>query len=93
MYMHSHSLWTLQALAPIGALFGSFLGGFSADSFGRKAALLMVAIPYLIGYLIIAYTRFFSSTSSVGFLSAIFCGRFFTGVGLGWSCLAVPVSC
>lgn len=63
------------------------------DFYGRKVALLMVAIPYVIGYLMITYTQFISSTSNVAFLFTIFCGRFFTGVGLGWSCLAVPVSC
>ena len=37
-----------QSLAPIGALFGSFIGGFIADALGRKAALLLVTFPYMI---------------------------------------------
>lgn len=71
-------------------MFGSLLGGFLADYLGRKPTLLLVAIPYLIGYLLIAFTQLI--TSNTIFMATLFAGRFFTGVGLGCSCLAVPVS-
>ena len=60
------------------------------NSYGRKASLLMVALPYLIGYLVIVYSQFI--TNAAAFVATLFVGRFITGVGLGWSCLAVPVS-
>ena len=61
------------------------------DRFGRKAALLTVALPYLIGYLSICFSQII--TEDTAFLVTLFGGRFVTGVGLGWSCVAVPVSC
>lgn len=66
------------------------MGAFISDSYGRKAALLMVALPYLFGYLVIVYSQFI--TNYVAFMITLFVGRFFTGVGLGWSCSTVPVS-
>lgn len=79
-----------QALSPIGALFGSFIAGYITNAFGRKAALVLVMIPYLIGYFIIACSQYVSGNTTL--LAVLFIGRFFTGIGLGWSCLAVPVS-
>ena len=80
----------LQALGPIGALLGGPVAGWVADHAGRKAALMLVGIPYLVGFLIMAYARFI--TNALIFKVVLLVGRFFTGVGLGWSCLATPVS-
>ena len=79
-----------QALAPIGALLSGPIAGWIADLAGRKAALMLVGIPYLVGYLMMVYARFIPS--ALIFKVVLFTGRFFTGVGLGWSCLATPVS-
>ena len=89
-YVAAIILHVLQALAPIGALLGCFLGGYVTNTCGRKASLLIVALPYFIGYLIIVYSQFITNTAA--FVAILFVGRFITGVGLGWSCLAVPVS-
>lgn len=79
-----------QALAPVGAVFGGPIAGWIADHAGRKTALMLVGIPYLVGYLMMVYAHFI--TNSIGFKMVLLTGRFFTGVGLGWSCLATPVS-
>ena len=81
---------SLQAMAPAGAVFGGPLAGWIADSCGRKAALLLVSLPYLSGYLMITYARF--CVSPYGFKVVLLLGRFLTGLGVGWSSLATPVS-
>lgn len=90
LFLYSNKCFSPQALAPIGALFGSVIAGFITNSFGRKPALLMVMVPYLIGYLLITYSQYVSGNGNL--LAVLYTGRFFTGIGLGWSCLAVPVS-
>ena len=56
---------------------------------GRKPALMLVSIPYLIGYMMIAYAHL--ATDAVVFKVILLIGRFFSGVGLGWASLAVVV--
>ena len=51
---------------------------------------MLVGLPYLVGYLMVAYARF--AVTQAGFISVLLVGRFLTGVGLGWSTLAVSVS-
>ena len=80
----------MQAMAPIGAIFGGPIAGWIADHLGRKAALMLVGIPYLFGYLMIVYAHMLSSGTA--FKVILLLGRFLTGVGLGWSCLTGPVS-
>ena len=77
-------------MAPVGAIFGGPIAGWIADFLGRKVALLLVAIPYLSGYMMITYAHFIYNP--VGFKTVLFLGRFLTGIGVGWSCLATPVS-
>lgn len=71
-------------------MFGGPIAGFIADHAGRKTALMLVGIPYLVGYLMMVYAHFI--TNAIGFKVVLLIGRFITGVGLGWSCLATPVS-
>lgn len=77
-------------MGPVGAIFGGPIAGWIADSYGRKVALLLVVLPYFVGYLMISYAHFIYNP--VAFKTVLFLGRFLTGVGLGWSCLASPVS-
>ena len=77
-------------MAPIGAIVGGPIAGWIADHFGRKAALMLVGIPYLSGYLMIVYAHMLNSATA--FKVVLQLGRFLTGIGLGWSCLAGPVS-
>ncbi len=80
----------MQALGYIGAVFGGPIAGLISDRMGRKPALMLVSIPYLIGYMMITYARF--STHADVFKAVLLIGRLFSGVGLGWSSLAVVVS-
>ena len=69
---------------------GGLIAGWIVDYVGRKAALMLVGIPYLVGYLMMVYARFINH--AVIFKVILLTGRFLTGVGLGWTCLATPVS-
>ena len=94
--MHGLVIWNreysvyLQAFAPVGALLGGPIAGWIADHWGRKAALLLAGVPYLVGYLMIALAHLLGDP--VAFKAVLLTGRLLSGVGLGWSCLAVPVS-
>lgn len=78
-------------MAPLGAIFGGPIAGWIADAVGRKMALLLVILPYLTGYMMIIYAHYSYTLS--GFRAVLLLGRFFTGIGMGWSCLATPVRC
>lgn len=80
----------MQAFAPVGALLGGPIAGWIADHWGRKPALLLAGIPYLVGYLMIALAHLIGD--AVAFKTVLLIGRLLSGVGLGWSCMAVPVS-
>nr|CAD7260354.1 unnamed protein product [Timema shepardi] len=43
------------ATAPLGALVGALPGGWLADTFGRKAMLLYLAVPYFVSWLMIVF--------------------------------------
>ena len=65
-----------------GAAAGSLAGSALADSLGRKTALLLDAVPLLIGALI-------SATASN--LTSMVMGRVFCGVGIGLASALVPL--
>lgn len=66
----------------LGALAGSLLFGPVADRFGRKMAILLVNVPFVIGLL--------ASAMAVNlFMFTI--GRAIIGVGIGGCCVAVPL--
>ena len=77
-------------MAPLGAIFGGPIAGWISDVLGPKMALLLLILPYLTGYMMITYAHY--SCTVVGFRVVLLFGRFFTGIGMGWSCLATPVS-
>ena len=79
----------LQGLASIGALLGCVLGKTVTDNCGRKASLLVVALPYFIGYLAITYSQFI--VNETGYMVVLFGGRFISGIGAGWSTQVVAV--
>lgn len=79
----------LQVASVIGAIFGGPIGGLVADSWGRKTSLAINITPYLLGYFIILTTYLIQHAAT--FMAVIVIGRFFTGVGMGWSFTIVPV--
>jgi len=64
-------------------MLGGPLGGWMIDFFGRKIALMLTALPFSVGWLMIGFGKV------PGLLHA---GRFFSGVGVGCASLIVPVS-
>src|SRR5450755_357718 len=84
------SLWNLTpglhgvaiASALYGTVLGSLLGGWPADRFGRRAALLLIGALYLIGALGSAL-----ATDVYTFIAA----RTLGGLGIGISTVAAPL--
>ena len=79
----------LQAIGPVGGLFGGSIAGPVSDRIGRSAALVLMTIPHLIGWLAQAYAQWMPSFNS--FLSVLMLGRWFTGFGTGWGSLVISV--
>ena len=80
----------LQAIGPVGGLFGGSIAGPVADRIGRSAALVVMTIPHLIGWLTQAYAQWAATQS--GFIAVLMLGRWFTGFGTGWGSLVISVS-
>ena len=79
----------LQAIGPIGGLFGGSIAGPVSDRFGRSAALVLMSVPHLIGWLTQTYAPLMPTFDS--FVSVLMIGRWFTGFGTGWGSLVITV--
>lgn len=77
------SIFSLQSLIAVGALFGGIIAGKAVDLIGRKFVIIVGAIPFELGWLLI----FFAKNHLM-----LYTGRIFTGVGCGIETLAVSVS-
>lgn len=66
----------------IGAVVGSNIAGKMLDYFGRQCGLILLSIPATIGWFLIA---------SAQTVTALFAGRFFTGISIGMAAVAYPV--
>ena len=51
---------------------------------------MLVGVPYLVGYLMMTLAHLIGDAAA--FKAVLLAGRLLTGVGLGWSCMAGPVS-
>lgn len=65
-----------------GALISSFVAGPIANRFGRCKCVLSANIPYFIGFILLVFGAN---------LYMLLLGRFFVGLGVGISCIAVPL--
>ena len=86
LFSHTHT----QSFASVGALVGGPVAGLVTDRWGRKVALLLVGVPYLVGYLMMTLAHLIGDPD--GFKAVLLVGRLLTGVGQGWSCMAGAVS-
>ena len=73
-----------QSLVTVGAMIGSCIGGWLIDKFGRKGSILMSAVPFELGWLLISFAKNHAM---------LYAGRIITGLACGVVSLAVPVSC
>ena len=72
-----------QSLVTIGAMLGGPIGGYLIEALGRKGAIMGASVPFLVGWMLIAFANR---------VSMLYIGRFATGMGCGVMSLAVPVS-
>lgn len=70
-------------MVTVGAVFGSPVGGWAIDMFGRKGTIMLCVIPFEVGWLIISYAQDHTM---------LYAGRIITGLACGIISLAVPVS-
>ena len=73
----------MQSLVTVGAIFGGPISGWAIDKFGRKGSILLCAVPFELGWLLI---------SNAQNRAMLYAGRVITGVACGMISLAVPVS-
>ena len=71
-----------SSLVPLGGLAGAPVTGWSVDYLGRRTSIMLLAVPYTIGWLLIL------SADGRGML---FCGRFITGFSVGSTLASVPL--
>ena len=76
-----------SAMVPFGAMVSGPIVGVLLESLGRHMALMLCALPYTVGWLLIILSR---STNGRTFLTLLYIGRFFTGVGVGYTNGSVP---
>ena len=65
------------------------MSGPVSDRIGRSAALVLMNIPHLIGWLGQAYAHWIPNFD--GFITMLMVGRWFTGFGTGWGSLVISV--
>ena len=101
IYMDDDQISWVGSLINIGAMIGAVCGGFLMDRFGRAFTLMAVAVPYLVGWLLIAlaidprncfYTlfTFISKTNHLFLLVMLYLGRVFGGLAAGVTCAVAP---
>ena len=72
-----------QSSLAVGALFGGIIAGPMVDVLGRKVAIIVGAIPFEIGWLLLICAKNHLM---------LYSGRIITGLGCGIETLAVAVS-
>lgn len=87
---HIQALWKLSAgvhgvaiaSALYGTVFGSLFGGWPADRFGRRAALLLIGALYLVGAV---------GSALAADVQMFIAARLIGGIGIGMSTVAAPL--
>lgn len=82
LYLNEAEITWFGSLLNIGAMIGGPIGGWAIDFVGRKIALMITAIPFTGGWLLIGFG------TNAALLNS---GRFFSGLGVGMASLIVPV--
>ncbi|EDO42861.1 predicted protein [Nematostella vectensis] len=77
----SQGSW-FSSLVTLGAILGAPLGGWTLEYFGRKGTIMACAVPFEVGWMLIAYANSHYM---------LYIGRFITGLAVGMVSLTVPV--
>ncbi|KAL1497474.1 hypothetical protein ABEB36_008434 [Hypothenemus hampei] len=72
----------IAAFTPLGSAIGPLAAGYCADKLGRKKALLALAIPMVVGFLVLA---------GADQISLYYLARFLLGLGAGSAFAVVPM--
>ena len=80
---------TFGTVLRIGALVGSLVAGLLSDWFGRKASIILAALPFIIGWYFITFAH--TLPNQDGFITVLEVGQFIVGLGTGWTSICVPV--
>ncbi len=80
--LSSFMMGLIPAATPFGAVFGALSGGFWADRYGRKPAVMLAGVVFTLGAGIMA----FSVDEAM-----LVAGRFVVGLGVGLVSMVVPV--
>lgn len=72
----------LGSIATLGALFSGPLAGYLCTKLGRKTSMLLITSPFILGWLLITYSKS---------LSTMLIGRFMTGFCGGAISLLAPI--
>ena len=83
----SDTSFVFSAAVSLGAAVGGPLSGYFLDKLGRHMTLMISVVPYASGWVLIMVT---CVITGYAFLPVLYVGRFFTGVGLGFSMTGVP---
>lgn len=54
IYLDDNQMSWVGSLPNLGALFGALSGGILMDKFGRRLILMIISVPYLVAWLLIA---------------------------------------
>ncbi|CAG2175007.1 unnamed protein product [Oppiella nova] len=85
VHLSTDQLSWLGSLMALGAVFGSVCAGSSIEYIGRKGTLIMTSVPFVLGWLLMAYAGRLESASS------LLIGRLITGFCCGLVSLTAPV--
>lgn len=77
----SETAW-ITSLLTVGAIFGSPLFGMAAGKFGRKPILVFLGVPFVISYLLLAFSKN---------LYCFYFARAFSGLALGGVFTVIPM--
>ena len=72
----------ISSVMSLGALAGAGIGGFMSNYLGRKASMLLINIPFIGGYLMLALAEN---------VYMLYAGRFISGIPVGIVFLCAPV--
>ncbi|XP_014207437.1 facilitated trehalose transporter Tret1-2 homolog [Copidosoma floridanum] len=75
----------ITALMPLGAILGAVPSGKAADRIGRKLAIGITSIPFLVCWVLMLIAPLGSS------IPVLYTARFIGGIGAGAACVLVPV--